>query len=72
MPDILDTAQALIEENLERFLRERKIVTPAYSGHCLACAEPIAARRFCDSDCRTLYETELRPRLVVRGLLPSA
>ncbi len=59
MADWIDEAQDLNEEHIKRSLKEHqaRIKNPVpFSGLCLCCGEPVSERRFCDSDCRELFE----------------
>lgn len=65
MMDFADEAQALSDTYLEAALQKsRKTLTLPFSGFCLCCKEPVQERRFCDSDCRETYETNLKRKFV--------
>lgn len=70
MADLADTAQQITERFLEHSLRNHAVPVTRFSGMCMACGDPVHERRFCDRDCRQLYESEIQPRLVIRGVLP--
>ncbi len=72
MADIADMAQEQIEQALAKSLKYLNKKTPSFSGSCLACGDPLSRRRFCDSDCREVYETSLRRRMVIAGRIPSS
>ena len=54
--DFADEAQERSEIHLKAALSQRKTLTTPFSGFCLYCKEPVEQRRFCNSDCREMYE----------------
>ena len=54
--DFADEAQQISETFLNRSLANRPRVSPAFSGFCLSCSDPVVARRYCDSSCREAHE----------------
>lgn len=57
--DISDTATVREEEERARALALRRPTAPRATGFCLFCEEPVELdRRWCDADCRDLWERE--------------
>jgi hypothetical protein len=71
LADIADMAQEQIERILAKSLKDLRKPALSFSGSCLACGDPLSQRRFCDSDCREVYETSLRARMVIAGRIPT-
>lgn len=63
--DFADLAQDLIENNIDKAIsKRRQTLSLPFSGFCLCCKEPVAERRFCDKDCRELYEARQKKRFL--------
>lgn len=64
MADEIDRAQALDEHFRQIALRkvqQSATVTPLATGECLYCGETVELdRRWCDRECRDLWEREQR------------
>jgi len=63
MPDIADRANDLVEMIDEMALKKvrSKLRKAEFLGYCLTCeAEVKEPRRWCDADCRDLWEKERR------------
>lgn len=59
--DQIDRAAAMEELRRRHALEQRKPEGPAATGHCLNCDARLAARqRWCDVNCRTDWEKQLR------------
>jgi RNA polymerase-binding transcription factor DksA len=64
MSDIIDKANDLVEQTDSLALRAvRSKLKPEVeaTGYCLACGEDVEApRRWCDADCRDMWEKDKR------------
>jgi hypothetical protein len=64
MSDIIDNANDLVEQTDSFALRDiRSKLKPEAeaTGYCLACSEEVAPpRRWCDADCRDMWEKDKR------------
>lgn len=57
--DTVDEAQALSEQLINKAIQNRSRLTVPFSGSCPACDEPLEGRRFCDAECREIFEDSL-------------
>lgn len=68
MADIADKAAEHIERESANLLAQRRPIGPVSNGSCHSCAAPVGeGHRWCDVDCRTDWERELR-----RNRVPEA
>lgn len=58
--DFADEAQAIQDTFFRDSLVKHRMnsKSPAFSGFCLFCEEPVHERRFCDSLCRQEFESK--------------
>ena len=57
MADFADKSSELSDHLLDIALTHKKKEAPAFNGKCLFCGETTQApRRWCDAECRDLYE----------------
>ncbi|WP_277976371.1 hypothetical protein [Pantoea endophytica] len=59
-PDPIDAASELELQMIELALAYRQRVTATLTGKCLWCDEPIDKGHYCDTECRSDHEKDLR------------
>lgn len=62
--DHADLSQDYADREVQKKLKHISTTPPPFSGYCICCAEPVFDRRFCDSDCREVWEN--KPKTLYR------